>query len=271
MPHSVASLQRKLEHQSDAFLYDLRIKLWRNDRRAFRKFNDAVIDLKDAPPDVVYKTINTCLKHYPEFCGRVVGFYPDGRLKLKDTPPPPAVAPIQSVRFFADDILACLIPFLPFPIIGRLAKTCKWMNTHITSDMVEQELKCARERFGKASIIVEEPSNRHMLRIYNTEDEMLMIGRLSAGSSICILKTQDSRTFIGISHDMGPGPVGRFAVLSDVITHAIAAGPDAPSVWFKRTAFAHQTHASIALTFIMIRDGDPYGAHCCMQFEEFVQ
>jgi hypothetical protein len=269
MPHSAASLQRKLEHQSWNFLYELRVKLWQNDRPTLDKFHTIIAKYRDAPPNVVVDKINACLRKYPTFCNRVTGFHPDGNLKLKTTitTTPPVVTPPSR---FSDDILACLMPFLPFPLVGRLAKTCRWMNTHITSSMVEQALARARERFGRVEVFIDEPSHRHMLRIYSTEDEMITVGRLCDRSPICILKTQDRRTFIGISHDMAPGPLGRFAVLSDVIAHATATGPDAPSVWFRHT-IGECSHESVTLTFIMIRDGDPYSALCMLRFDEFVR
>jgi len=210
-------------------------------------------------------------------------------LIIPDTPPPPAR--------FTNDILLSFTPLLPFPSLGRLAQTCRWMSAHITEEQVKRALERAKERFGRVEL-VEEEKVEPVLRLFNTNEEMIEVRRLAEHSPVYILKTQEEkcRVYIGVSQKKKPfladDDDGSIEAISDVIQHVKktlqkeakkghqqhhkkTTTTASSSSWFqfKETyhgiRFGNPEHA-LSVSFMVIRDDDSYAAHCEVFFEELL-
>jgi hypothetical protein len=285
MPHSPASRKKFLDSAAEKFHHDLQEKL-RNDQQKMQGFYNAVKRLKaeSATPEVVVAKINTCMKKYPEFCNRVVGFHPDGSIKLRETEPLLMHGTPPPARFTSDTLLS-IVACLPFPSIGRLARSCKWMNAHITEEQVERALKQGKERFGKVELLT--AGGRQVLRLFSTNEEMIEISRLSNSSMIYVLKVK-GRTFLGaatlessiypvyIDDNSESGGAAVLVPMPDIFGHVIsslgAADAQAPSVlWFKDVI--RLSRNTITILFLKI-GGDNHtnirAAQCSMLFDEFV-
>lgn len=83
MPHSIASKKRVIKN----FATNVVDKL-RKDPKKLKQYADTIKKLREsaASPTKVIKTINTCLKQYPEFCNRITGFDSDGGLTVDTNP-----------------------------------------------------------------------------------------------------------------------------------------------------------------------------------------
>ena len=293
MPHSAASRKKVLDSAAEKFHSDLQEKLGNSDPKKMQGFYNAVKKLRaeSATPEAVIAKINTCMKKYPEFCNRVVGFHPDGSIKLKETEPTLLQGPdTPPPARFTNDALMSIVACLPFPSIGRLAQSCKWMNAHITEEQVERALKRGKERFGKVELLFTEPSV--LLRLFSTNEEMVEIWRMNSRSTIYVLRV-NGRTFLGVTpleSSIMPifnPEIGGAAVvvpMPDIFEHVIssleeaaAAGQQqqAPSVlWFKDVL--RPSKNAITISFLKIRrsgvdnSSNIRAAQCSMRFDEFV-
>ena len=302
MPHSAASKKKVLDRAAEKFHSDLQEKLGNSDLKKMQSFYNAVRKLRaeSATPEVVIAKINSCMKKYPEFCNRVVGFHPDGSIKLKEETVvvvEPMMMMSPPARFFTNDALMSIVACLPFPSIGRLAKSCKWMNAHITEEQVEQALKRGRERFGKVELFTSPSSagGMNVLRLFSTNEEMVEIWRMSRHSTMYALRT-NGRTFFGVTHFessnipiFNPEIGGAAVIVSmpEIFEHVIinisslevaAGGGGGQSqailttkksvLWFK-DVFRPSKNA-ITISFLKISGTCIRAAQCSMRFDEFV-
>ncbi len=254
MPHSIASKKRVI-----GFFEEDVYKELRHNTTKLKQYRATIKKLREsaASPAKVIKTINRCLKWYPGFCNCIIGFDPDGGMILKETQQKPTSTPAPAN--FTTDIVPSIISFLPFPLVGRLAMTCKWMNANITEAQVEQALEKARPVFGKTELLTEPSSGRVMLRLFNTEGNMLEVGKIHPDSRILVVK-DNGRTFIA------GAPICR----SEVIMYAALgdATSEPPKMWFKFNGIRRDS--SFTVNFITIDGIDPYFSHEFITFYEFV-
>ena len=299
---SSSSRKKTLLNAQTKFYNDLH-KLLQNDQKKIRGFNTMVQKLKSADPETVTAKINAYMKKFPELCNRIVGFHPDGSIKLRETEEEESPVPLLLQRLlipdtppparFTNDILLSVTPLLPFPSLGRLAQTCRWMSAHITEEQVERALERAKERFGKVELVEEQEVTSYrqllppVLRLFNTNEEMIEVRRLTEHSPVYILKTQErGRVYIGVSQKkpFADDADGSIEAISDVIQHvkktlqkeAKKKGHhQPPTAWFlfKETyhgiRFCNAQHA-LSVSFMVIRDGDNHAAHCEVFFEELL-
>jgi hypothetical protein len=198
----------------------------------------------------------------------VVGFHPDGSSLLQETEST-ITAPTASPAFFTADIVSCVVPLLSFPVIGTLAKTCKWMNATITQAQVVEALKRARDYFGKVTLTTELSTRREMLSLFNTKGEKLEIKPLNATSKIFHAK-MNGKAFIGISttHWNDPGGFDDLSKLFKYVKAVDAGRGDKAAVWFKTEDIYFGDDRSFYATFCQIADGDPIRRGFGVLFEE---
>ena len=178
-------------------------------------------------------------------------------------------APTASPSFFTADIVSCVVPLLSFPVIGTLAKTCKWMNAAITQEQVEEALKRGRDTFGKVTLSIELSTGREILSIFNTKGEKLEIKQLNAKSKLFLAK-MNGKAFIGestINWDH-PRPFGDICKLFTYIKSMDAGSGDKPVAWFKTTGRVFGDEHSFYAAFRQISDGDPNHQRFGVLFEE---
>ena len=307
MPHSMTSSRKKTLLNAQTKFYNDLYKLLQNDQKKIRGFNTMVQKLKSADPETVTAKINAYMKKFPELCNRIVGFHPDGSIKLRETEEEESPPLLQRLLIpdtpparFTNDILLLVTPLLPFPSLGRLAQTCRWMSAHITEEQVKRALERAKERFGKVELVEEEEVTSTgvvagyrqppVLRLFNTNEEMIEVRRLTEQSPVYILKTQEKgRVYIGVSQKkpFADDDDGSIEAISDVIQHvkktlqkeAKKKGHQHhhPTAWFlfKETfhgiRFGNPQHA-LSVSFMVIRDDDDShaAAHCEVFFEELL-
>jgi hypothetical protein len=269
MPHSIASKQKMIQRCADKFNDELR-KTLRNDEKKFQHYHNTVKKLRssEAPREIVIKKINDCMKKYPALCNKVVGFHPDGKTLLRETEST-ITAPTVPPGFFTADIVSCVVPLLSFPVIGTLAKTCKWMNATITQAQVEEALKRARDTFGKVTLSTEFSTGRDILSIFNTRGEKLEIKQLNARSKLFHAK-MNGKAFIGesMNHWDHPRPFGDICNLITYIKSMDAGRGDKPVAWFKTEGTFFGADDSFYANFCQIADGEPIRRGFGVLFEE---
>ena len=178
--------------------------------------------------------------------------------------------PIEMLPIFTtSDILTSIVQHLPYPSLGRLAKTCKRMNGNITAAQVERARERGRELFGKVQIIRE--IGRTMLRIFNTDEQPIVIGMLSRASPILILR-KDGRLYLGSSpkdHHFGNGFASDFVRISRTFVFDQSTGTESSlRLWYLIRA----SHASQNCLLLKFRSRDDSGErHYDVIFDEFVQ
>ena len=112
-----------------------------------------------------------------------------------------------------DDVALCIIQHLPYPSLGRLAQTCKWMNTNITDKHVEHAVDRFLKRFQKIELFDEPPliissssprGHHHhhhrniMIRMFSTNEEVVEVGwmhRMTSDTTV-LLRIQ-GQVFMG--------------------------------------------------------------------------
>ncbi len=168
----------------------------------------------------------------------------------------------------SSDILESIVQHLPYPSLGRLAKTCKRMNGNITAAQVEKARERGRELFGRVQIIRE--IGRTMLRIFNTDEQPIVIGKLSRASPIIILR-KDGRLYLGSSmrDHLGNGFASGFDRISRTFVFDHFSGTESSlRLWYLIRA----SHASENCLLLKFRTRDSNGEkHFDVIFDEFVQ
>lgn len=199
MPHSTASFRHLAQWYATEFHSEMRKKLSRDDPRTLSQFESLIAMLfqRAIPNHIATERINACLSQYPEFCDRIIGFYPDGTIQLKETIPMRMRIPDTPPAHFTQDIMQSIVPLLPFPTLGRLAKTCKWMNAHISQWQVDRALQRCRELFDTVTILTEPSSGRRMIRMYTRDEEVIEAGFMHQNRQIAILRLKN-RTYLGV-------------------------------------------------------------------------
>jgi len=91
---------------------------------------------------------------------------------------PPAV--------FTEDTLSITVPMLPYPALGRLRRTCKWLNTSITQAQVDAAVARGMARLGRVELLIQ--PRRKLFRLSNLMEETIEIWRHDASSDIFVLK-----------------------------------------------------------------------------------
>ncbi len=280
MPHSIASKKKLVNRAAVKFHVDLQKSL-QNDQKKIQSFYDTVKKLKteSAAPETVVKKINTCMKKYPEFCNRIVGFDQDGNFRFKELEPLQMQIPDTPPARFTNDIVLSVVPWLPFSSVGRLAQSSKWMSVHITQEQVENALKRARERFGKVELVTELSTGKQVLRLFSIDGEMIEVQRLRDHSSVYVMKAK-GRVFIGVSQSLnhyGLSRAGDGSIdsISDVFQHVTTSwrqsSSDAAVAWFKFTDTYHgDAQDVLTVSFVVIRGDNNYAAHCNVLFEELI-
>ena len=196
MPHSILSKKHLLDNAHRGYTLELFEHL--RSTKKILAFHDRLVELLESSTPNIPEQLDIFLKAYPVLCNRVIGFYPDGNFKLRETEPMQMVIPDSSPAVFVPtkDILSSIVQHLPYTALGRLAKTCKWMNANITVDQVERALERARQSFGRVQFFNE----RRGLRIWNMENEdPIEFGQVRVGSTLIFLRIR-GRKYIGYSY-----------------------------------------------------------------------
>ena len=265
MPHTATSKQRATEKAARMFMGDLLKKITsepgENDMNTYDTFCCTLSKLRynSTSNEDVAAQVNSRLSKYPEFCNRVTGFHPNGTLMLKDTEPLHMDIPVTPPSHFTADTLPCIAVFLPYPSLGRLAKTCKWMNANITQTQVENTIKRAAERLGKIELLTE-PS-RKMVRVFSADEDMLEVGKTHPQSFVYIIR-MNGRTFLGSDERFIASTT--LSVMLDYTIDAYATNPDKPLLWFKHCL----TDDILSMQFVMILGENKCAAS--LQFQEFI-
>ncbi len=279
MPHSTASFRRLAQWSASEFHAAMENKMARDDPRTLSQFRSLleVLFRNSLPSYVIAERINACLRKYPEFCNRVLGFYPDGTIQLRETIPMRMLIPATPPARFTHDIMSSLVPLLPFPVLGRLAKTCKWMNAHIAQEQVDQALRRCRELFDKVEILTEPSSGRRMIRMFTTDEEAVDVGFMHRNRQIVVLRVKN-RTYMGLPVPSCTYSRG-FADLFDHVERRIAAEAGAdkqhdqkPFIWVDY----RNSHGFTAGDVLFVRFFVDFNVRLVsnevrMQFTEFVQ
>lgn len=208
MPHSTASFRYLAQWSAGNFHSDMEQRMKNENSLALIQFR-RMLDLlfrNAMPPHVITEQTNAFLlwRGYPEFCNRIIGFYPDGTIQLRETIPARMLIPASPPARFNHDIMLSLVPLLPFPTLGRLAKTCKWMNAHISQEQVDRALARCRELFDTAVDIITinttavQPS-RTMIRMFTTNEEAVEVGFMHPNRQIVRLRiVKQGRIYLGV-------------------------------------------------------------------------
>ena len=219
MPSNISREKRRIEQESRWFYEDLTAVLKHDTDGTLARFNDMVAELKSEPSlsrETVMARFDECMREYPRFCKRVIGIRPDGtfllvdmeRSKAKIQMAIPATPPMN----FTLDGLLSIVAHLPYPTLGRLAKTCKWMNAHISDENVGNAVDRFLEHHQKIELVTEH-SGRLVLRMLSTNEEVVELGWMNARRSIALLRTR-GRVFRAV-----PQP-STFVGLLDQLTHS---------------------------------------------------
>jgi hypothetical protein len=141
--------------------------------------------------------LNAHLKWYPTLCNRIVGIVDDHVLLLRNDCLSTLVVPdLPPHQRFTSDILLGIVPFLTYPAIGRLARSCKWMHGNITQEQADKAVKRGQEVIRRITLFTE-PSGRQMLRFFSVEEEEpIEFGRILEGSQVFVIRFRN-RTFMG--------------------------------------------------------------------------
>lgn len=174
---------------SDAFNDRVSIAL---DLKKFKKY----LEIKNKITDdglKKAKKLNAHLKWHPELHNQIVGFdVSTGIILLKENT---TSVPENPPQRFTSDILLGIVPFLPYPALGRLAKSCKWMNGNITQEQADKAVKRGQEIIRNITLFTE-PSGRQMIRFFSVDEEQIEFGRILDGSQVFIIRFRN-RTFMG--------------------------------------------------------------------------
>ena len=278
MPHSNASLKRLIDWYTNEYRNELERTLGENDPktlvRAVKLIN--LLRITASPREKIEKKLNACLSNYPALCNRIIGFHPFGAIRLKEAEPMPMQIPLTPPARFTRDTLSSIVPHLPFPVLGCLAKTCKWMNANITRDQVERALARCRELFRKVEIITEpSPSGRQMIRMFTANEEVIDVGYMHNQHPFVLLRIR-GRTYMGM-----PSPGGvyyrGFGDLYNHVVYHVTSGIEAPEkqkplIWVKYAKANHSvSDDSIHVRFFVNFGIQGVSNEVSMMFGEFVQ
>ena len=248
MPHSIQSRKNTIDSAHNDYISEL-FDETNSNTVVLNQFCDLWDEIKIAPPSIVTSRFNIFLKDYPVLCDRIVGFHPNGKFKLTDTEFIMQKIPVSSPIAYIPtrDILASIVPHLNYTTLGRLAKTCKWVNANITGGDVEKALEKAREWFGRVQFFNE----RRVMRVFNIDREPIEFGQIRPGSTIKFLRTlTDGRTYMGYSQTYPFTHEERAAVGSE--------NYGASSMWYEIVRQANGTLLSsghnLVVRFLIRRD-----------------
>jgi hypothetical protein len=240
MPPTTASKLKQRARLSDAFISRVSNVL---NHKMFIRFL-AIKNEINVNADKKVKKLNTHLKWYPLLRNKIVGI--DAKsdvLQLTGdvvvvaggclSTTTAALVVLHPPQRFTSDILLGIIPFLPYPAIGRLAQTCKWMNGNITQEQADNAVKRGRELTRRITLFTE-PSGRQMLRFFSVEEEEpIEFGRILEGSQVFFIRFRN-RTFMGthpsLTYSLGLGEF--FATIVEAIESTAGMIGDT-GAWFK--------------------------------------
>ena len=187
--------------------------------------------------DVKVNKLNAHLKWCPLLRNRIVGIDTNSCvLQLNEeavvvSSLSTLVVPDLPPQRFTSDILLGIVPFLPYPAIGRLAQSCKWMHGNITQEQADKAVKRGQEVIRNVTLFTE-PSGRQMLRFFSVEDEPIELGRILDGSQVFFMRFRN-RTFMGthphLTYSLGLGEF--FATIVEAIESTAGIGDTC--AWFK--------------------------------------
>lgn len=263
MPESIESRRKRLVNASRNFYVNVQ-RTFADSEKKYIALVQMHQKLKEsnASDAIVTQRTNKFFKWHPEFQNQVIGFHPDGILKLKETETRIRAAPINPPARFTRDTMLSVLEFMPHRVICRLAMTCKWMDANITTEHVERALAKCRALFAKVQIYSEPSSGRQMFRVYNADWEMVEVGRLNPSSSMFVLKA-DGRTYLGNAC------VGLWATsMAEVLT---GGSMDGRRLWFEYASIGNYTSEKLVIDFEVTEDKKMYHSCCRMTFELFVQ
>ena len=119
--------------------------------------------------------------------------------------------PTTPPRRFTTDILLSVVPFLPYPSLGGLKTTCKWMYGNITKDHEKRARAKGKQGFGLVEVVTGGGGMwniKHMYRIRSLKEEFMEIGRFNATSKIIVVKFQGTM-FLGTVVSYGNNAIQR--------------------------------------------------------------
>lgn len=267
MPHSVESKKKMIINVNTRFYADVQ-RTFAINKRKHTMFFQLLHKFKgssESEADIV-KKVKDFFKQHPTLKNQISGYHPERGLILRATESKISPAPVNPPGSFTKDALLSILEFMPFPVMGRLAMTCKWMNANITTEHVESAMAKTRALFSKVTIYAEPSSGRQMTRVYNTEWDSVDVGILNPSSSIYVLKSK-GRMFVGfcIEYCNAHSTVRK---MTHVLTEA---SKDGYSLWFRYYRFAQQSDDKITIDFILINGNNMLHDSCTMTFEAFVQ
>ena len=203
MPSNISRKKREIVEESKWF-YEVVSTALKDDNETLTLFKDTIEEIKSQqslPRETVMQKFNECLKDHPNLCDCVVGIRPDGVILLKSMEEEEPkedrkmIIPSTPPQRFTHDAALSIIPHLPYPALGRLAKTCKWMNAHITDNHVENAVDRFLERFQKIELLTE-PTGRRMIRMFTTNENVIEVGWMHTRNHNIVLLRIQGRVFI---------------------------------------------------------------------------
>ena len=263
MPHSIQSKKDLIDNAHKGYLSELFQLL--GTPKQLQKYHDLLVELRESRVTNTAEKLDSFLakENYPTLCNRVVGFYSDGKYMLKETELTiVAVVPDSSPTAYVPtkDILSSIVQHLQYTALGRLAKTCKWMNANITVNQVEAALEKARKSFGRVQLFNEE----RMMRLWNIEEEPLEFGQIRAGSSIVVLR-KDGRTYLGHT-ETNP--------FSHEERASLKYKNSSTRMWFQATILNTRllpSNHDLSVKFMIRRAGGYMDREYCLFFDECVE
>ena len=256
MPQSTASMKKMLLSTQTKFATEVRNTLSKSKGDAFFRALEKLKASMPVSPEDVQKEMKKHFRWHPTLDNRVVGMDAQGGLLFRDSIRPASGATGQrQPTGFNKDMMSTLLEFLPYTVIGRLAKTCKWMNTTITTGQVDTALALAKELFGKTEVLIEPSSGRRMLRVFNRDRDMVEVGVIHRDSRVYMLRFQGV-TYMGFYHV--PSDLNRILNLGD---------NGDKGVTFQFCRFSVPTRECVSVSFYMV---DRIMEYCNVHFHAFV-
>ena len=162
---------------------------------------------------------------------------------------------------FTKDTLSITVPMLPYPALGRLRKTCKWMNTSITQTQVDAAVARGMARLGRVELLIQ--PRRKLFRLSNLMEETIEIWRHDESSDIFFLK-DTGRSLMGTSR-YSMFIYNHLQGFLDNVEERLDS--EESILWFERGARYNRDET---YRFHLVKDGDSKRISLIVYFQELV-
>ena len=166
---------------------------------------------------------------------------------------------------FTKYTLSITVPMLPYPALGRLRRTCKWMSTSITQTQVDAAVARGMARLGRVELLIQ--PRRKLFRLSNPMEETIEIWRHDVSSDIFVLK-DTGRTLLATSPFSAytyRHLQGFFAIVEERLDS------DESIIWFERgTRYDTRYDRDETYVFHLVKDGDFTWRSLTVFFQELI-